>query len=521
MHPEGFAILLPRNHVELAHSATLVLPENDRLASQLVNLGLRKAVLSLVASGLISSNDDLMNFFRNTLYWFQTLDRNPSLLVVLEKRSKSAIEWLIEHALLNGTAESLTITPLGKAGAMSGLFPTTIVHFGQLLSKLSHELEMTFEKIAYGLVYAACASDEFCGKRPSRFLPYPNSISYDSLAYWASKSLPVPLDRGNVQLAQCAHAMTLYLEGQAERKISFATKLSSGYVHRSALDVAWVLDGLHKISCAPEVGCSQRASNNISLLARSVRWGAPAEALDVLRIAERHRVPGFGRQGAMALVAQGIATLHDVLTTAKDKLVGLLRHDRRAQALIDAAASTIGHGPSRFLVVHERVATKLGIDGIVKACNEKLGVEYEQAIASLLRIEAAWIVTILDDGIRQNVPDILIQLGGLGVLLECKTCTKSPPLIKKEEAFSVLQKGADFDKAMRRVTLGKPSFDETSKKKAAAAHDITLIDHVVFMEAILRVHTGALSPQDFLRWLGTPGVAELDRVGGKSTIHLT
>lgn len=134
-----------------------------------------------------------------------------------------------------------------------------------------------------------------------------------------------------------------------------------------------------------------------------------------------------------------------------------------------------------------------------------------------MRVEAAWVVTTLDDGTRPNVPDLLIELGAQQILLECKTCTKSPALIKKEEAWAVVQKAADFDPVMRRVTLGKPAFDETSKKKAAAAPDITLVEHSVFMEGLLRVHGGTLSAADFMAWLGSPGVAELERLGGTPT----
>jgi helicase len=122
--------------------------------------------------------------------------------------------------------------------------------------------------------------------------------------------------------------------------------------------------------------------------------------------------------------------------------------------------------------------------------NRDLGVEYEKAIVKLLRVESSWVITALDNGNRQNVPDMLITLGEWQILLECKTCNTSPPLIKKEDAWAVLQKSGDFDKAMRRVTLGKPAFDETSKKKAAASHDITLVEHTVFMEGLLRVHIG-------------------------------
>jgi helicase len=303
----------------------------------------------------------------------------------------------------------------------------------------------------------------------------------------------------------------------AERKIAFATQVPSGAIHHLSIDVAWVLDGLHKLACVPELGCKQPISNQIAMLARRVRWGAPAEALDVMRVAERHNVPGFGRQRAMALIAQGIQTLHDVLATAKDKLVHLLRNDRRAQALLDAASNAVGYAPSRLALSHSRAAKALGIEKLVDACNCELGVKYENAIAALLRVEVSWIVTILDDGQRQNVPDLLVQLGGQEVLLECKTCSKSIPMINKQDAWAVVQKASDFDKSMHRVTLGKPRFDETSKKKAAASHDITLVEHDVFVEGLLRVHAGTLQPAEFLSWLAVPGVAEIERLGGVAT----
>jgi helicase len=126
-------------------------------------------------------------------------------------------------------------------------------------------------------------------------------------------------------------------------------------------------------------------------------------------------------------------------------------------------------------------------------------------------------VKTIDDGTRQNVPDLLIELGKVRILIECKTCSKSPPLIKKEEAWAVIQKAADFDNGMRRVTLGKPAFDETSKKKAAASSDITLVEHSVFIEGLLRVHAGSMAPGEFLSWLGTPGLAEMDRLRGVAT----
>lgn len=517
MHPDGFAVLLPQNNVELAHANMLVLPDNDRLTSQLVNLSIRKSILTLVASGLASSFAEVMTFFENTLYWYQTLNRNPTKLATLTTESRAAVDWLNANALIREQAGTLFITPLGNAAAMSGLLPSTAVQLATMLRAIGPQLAANFDAWIPGLIYAACASDEFRAERPSRFFPYPSQTTYESVTFWATKQLPVELDRTDLKLAHCAHAIALYAEGLADRKIAHVTHVPGGMIHRLALDVAWVLDGLHKLSTTPDLGCPQTVSNQIAMLARRVRWGAPTEALDVLRVAERHGVPGFGRQRAMGLIAQGIATLHDVLGTAKDKLVQLLRSEPRAQALIDAVSSTVGLGPSRLAAAHHKTGQELGIERQVQACNDTLGTEYEEAIAALLRVEAAWMVTVLDDGTRPNVPDLLIELGAQQVLLECKTCTKSPPFIKKEEAWAVIQKAADFDPTMRRVTLGKPAFDETSKKKAAASQDITLIEHSVFLEGLLRVHGGTLAAADFMTWLGTPGVAELERLGGNPT----
>ena len=517
MHPDGFAVLLPQNNVELQHANMLVLPDNDRLNSQLVNLSLRKSILTLVASGLASSVVEVMTFFENTLYWYQTLNRNPAKLATLKSESRAAVDWLNANALIRDQDGTLFITPLGNAAAMSGLLPSTAVQLAAMLRAIGPKLTVSFDEWIPGLIYAACASDEFRAERPSRFFPFPSRTTYESVTFWGTMPMPVELDRNDLRMAQCARAIALYAEGLAERKIAHITHVPSGMIHRLALDVAWVLDGLHKLSTSPDLDCPQTLSNQLAMLARRVRWGAPIEALDVLRVAERHGVPGFGRQRVMGLIAQGIATLHDVLGTAKDKLVQLLRSEPRAQALIDAVSSTVGLGPSRLSAAHHKTGQELGIERQVKACDDALGADYEKAIVALMQVEAAWTVTALDDGTRPNVPDLLIELGAQQILLECKTCTKSPPLIKKEEAWAVIQKAADFDPAMRRATLGKPAFDETSKKKASASEGITLVEHGVFMEGLLRVHGGTLSAADFMTWLGSPGVAEFERLGGSPT----
>jgi helicase len=270
----------------------------------------------------------------------------------------------------------------------------------------------------------------------------------------------------------------------------------------------------------PELGYPQTLTNRMSLLARQIQWGAPVEAIDMIRLAHRERVPGFGRQRAMALLHQGIQTFDQLLVTAQEKLTTLLGHQSRVRSLLQAVGSCFALGSDKFQKIHSEIAAKLGLTEIVDACTTDLGENYERAIMKLLKAEKSWDVRLLDDGKLQNVVDILVVLSNTSVLIECKTTTKKPPVIKKEEAFAVMQKAADFEPSAKRVTLGKPAFDEHSKGKVLAATSVSLVEHNVFMEGMLRVLLREVTPKQFLDWLGEPGLTELDRLPGRPSYQL-
>ena len=325
------------------------------------------------------------------------------------------------------------------------------------------------------------------------------------------------LDRTDTQLCQGVHALILFIEGVEERIIFRRTNMSSGSVYRLAADVGWILDGLRTIAAVPDISCPQAVGNSLGMLARRVRWGSPAETLDIIRIAQRARVPGFGRQRAMALAGCGVVTFEDLEGLGADRLTEIVRSRQRAEALLEAIGQEIDITPNRYLSVHEKLAARLGVEEIVKECGELMEKEYEDAIVQLLRLEDSWDVSVRDDGRRMNEPDILIRLDNVAVLLEIKTASKRSGLIKKESAFAVLQKGADYDDQIHRVTLGKPAFDEMSKVKAAASKQITLVEHVPFMEGFLRLLEGNITSREFVEWLIEPGEAEFQRLPGTAT----
>ena len=522
MHDLGYAVLIPKNTPELNHANAVVLPENDRIFSQLPKLTMRRAILTLVAAGVIRSKQAIRDFLENTYYWHLTLERNPAKLEIILARLEHSLGWLVESDFIQQQEETYFVTPFGNATARSGLLPSTAREFVSILAQYSENFEANFDDFICGLIHWICCCDEFKGENPSRFLPYPiGGQALGSTTYLARKQLLQPLDRTDYQLNQNVHALSLFIEGIAERFISHQTKISSGSVHRLANDVSWVLDGLCTITTVPDLTCPQQISNKLRLLARRVRRGAPTEALDLINLAEYARVPGFGRQRAMALINAGIQSFEDVENLGAQHLAEIIGSLKRAEALLAAIGEQTEFSENRFSSVHAKLADQLGISETVSACAKSLGTDYEDAIVNLLKCEPAWVVTVRDNGKRQNEPDVLLRLNDMAVLLEIKTATRKSGLINKEAAFAVLQKAQDYEKNIARVTLGKHRFDEMSRVKITASSDLTLVEHVVFIEAVLRVLLKEIKPEEFLKWLIEPGEAEFERIPGKPTNLLT
>lgn len=234
MHDVGFSVLLPQNTFELSHANILISPENENVVSQLVSLSMRRSALILIASRIVNQFSALNSFFENTLYWYQTLETNPQQLVSIIDSAKYAIEWLLEKELVEQHGESLLATPLGKAASSSGLLPTTVIAFVELVKNNTEDLENHFDDFIVGLLHWVCSCDEFQSENPSRYLVYPSENAPGSTAYFSGKKLLRPIDRTNTQLNQCVHALSLYVLGEPERKIRFMSKIPSGGLHRLA-----------------------------------------------------------------------------------------------------------------------------------------------------------------------------------------------------------------------------------------------------------------------------------------------
>lgn len=516
MHDNGYSIIIPRDRIELSHAQTLIQPENDPLNSKLSTLSIRKIVLILISSGYQSTENRIKEFLESTLFWHQVRDRNPKKIEDLLIKIIEAISWLEENQLVHRDQDKLYPTELGAAAARTGLLPTTVIQVASALSQNKDVLAADFDSHEIGLIHLTAMSDEFSSDSGQRFLPnVANNIpSHEADGLIRSCTLLVRPDFTSFfkKNNQAVLASFLFMSGEAERRIAPRTGIPSGQIHRMASDISWVIDGMQKIAAVKSVGCSQVVMNKLSLLSRKISFGAPTEIIDVIKVAQKGRVPGFGRQRALSLLKARIVTQEDILNTAPDILEKLLSSKERATSLLQAIENQPTNPYEKSQRRHIRVATSIGIQNIIEQCYLALGNDYEDAIERLLRESTPWEITKLDDGKRQGVPDFMITNSGNTLVLECKTCTKKPPHINKEEAFAVLIKAADIKDA-HKITLGKPGFETFAEGKACASTELTLLRHSDLIEAVLLIRLGVVTHEDAFQWLLEPGVAEIERLG--------
>jgi helicase len=250
-HKDGRVILLPKNEKELRHANHLVLPENDRVDSKLVTLSMRRTVLSLVAARAISSKAELATFFQNTFYWHQILENNPRLLDAIVAKATKSIDWLLDNRFIEESHSTIQATPLGKSTSLSGLLPETSKQFLDLLKNYASQMQREFEIYEVALIHWVTTCPEFADDYPSRFLPWPSGqVKPESSVFMQRATHVMAWDRTNDHVTRCVHAIGLFIQGEAERKIRFVTGISAGNLHRLSIDIGWILDGLSCVSGA-------------------------------------------------------------------------------------------------------------------------------------------------------------------------------------------------------------------------------------------------------------------------------
>lgn len=514
LHDQGYAVLIARSQVEYYKAAELLTSSVEPLRSVFLKCSLRKVLLTMVAGRVVNRVDELHNFFKETLWWHQTLEDNPEKLERLPGLIDEALAYLETTALVVRESGRVFVTRLGVATAASGLLPSTVISLISLFRQHADSIGNGSNNWVATVIHAVCASDEF-GRNGQRNLPFARRNQPESRAWTWLKGLPLIVDPNALEntdkVTNATYGMALWIEGTEERQLrNILPPISYGQMQQLGGETAWILEGILRVARVPDAGIPAKAANSLSELVERLRYGVPITALDVLKAARKFDVPGFGRHRAMTLDAERLSDPNELLKADRSRLLKLLQSAERVERLVTAVTGYFDLPLQESKSRHIKRAQGLELSpDIVKQAYELTGEQYEVPVEALLRVVGEWKVTKLDAGKRQGYPDFLIVFGGTSVLFECKTKAKDTATISKDDAFAVLTKGTDFAKD-HSVTLGKPDFDEFSKGKANGSTEITLLRHQDFVEGVLRYKAGKVGAGELFAWLTTPGYAQIE-----------
>lgn len=513
-HDEGLVILQAENQVEYFKGLEYIRPEQEPVNSVLLEKSIRKSVLYLVAAGYCNTETSLDEFYNNTYWWHQNLEKNNEKLKEFPASLNKAIIWLVENELIKKDNSELSATRLGVSVAGSGLLPSTAVEILNIVKGNQERLISSFSENLLAILHVICASEEF---KNGRYLPFARQNQPHDLAWQQVVNSKPFLDPDLVdepaQVANAAFGLSLWVDGVTEKRLrQVLPPISYGQLHGLAADVSWIIDGVCSMLRVPGVGLDDKLALEFSILSDRVRHGVPADVLDILKAAKKYNVPGFGRQRAMSLHDYKLSDPNVILSTSIENLNKVLEIQERSLGLVDAISR---YFDNKFIFwknkhIERSYESDRDADLVVRSY-DKTGTDYEDVVLEIF-LELGIPAKKFDTGKKQGAPDILLEYDGKSLILECKTKDNNQATIGKEDAFSVLIKAMDIA-CDHKATLGKPQFNSFTLQKAAASKDITLITHYVFIEALFKYWEGEVSSDEIFNWLLRPGVADSRLLG--------
>lgn len=516
MHEKGYAVLLPGSRAESIQANQLISVEQVDVKSKLIDKSLRKLILNVISSRVAKNREELGSFFENTYWWYEQQLNNPARLAQLPGKIDEAIIWLVDNGFVINDGGSLCVNDYGLATSRTGLLPPTVKEVIDVIEANRSSIVGGSVQWLVGIVHAICASSDF-SEGGQRYLPYSqgNRPARAAADYLRTANLFLHINASDFpdRVQNATYAIVRWIDGVPERQLSNEVPpISYGHMQRLSDDVAWVLSGINTVLSIPSLNMPEKFLAELTLLIERIQHGVPIDLIDIMKIAKSASVPGFGRHRAMVLLQNGFQDpnlLHEIDVV---HLNNILENEERVRALLNAVANYLERPLRRWENEHIKRAASLGVEEkLIEQSYEFIGDEYESPIESLLKLVKEWNVTKLDKVKRQGVPDFQIECDGNVTVFECKTKLKEGALVSKDDAFAVLIKGADI-RCDSYLTLGKPDFDTFSKAKAAGTTNVSLVNHVVFIEAIIKYLEGRIDYVTLYQWLTLPGPKSIENL---------
>lgn len=502
--------------------------------------------LQLVASGLCTSRDEIVQLICTTFSAMKEQDRNTKAFEKWPARIGKAIDALVAAALVIETSKGvISAAPIGKAIAFSGILPMSGVY---LLDYLSHKGTVLtdclpspkskgdMDKLTFLLFTLCYSSPEFrpsTGSTPSRFLPWPldKRILFNAEPY--RNDLPEPVWHADLHPINAAHLACQWIEGEDIRALEKSLpQLSAGMLREMFRNLGWVLQGMAAIldaasdaripdSVRPN-GLSVAELNNLRKLPRVVRRlsyrvseGLPDNVL---------WMTSLNTQGSpFRIFRQEILRLRQAAFCTPEQLsLGTGEADKfRSEALQNAkptpqAKANWLRDATREWKTNQRKAAAERQEKRTKRCaNAELvgsyyklrGKDFEmvfEQILGVLKIPT----TRLDDKTKTGAPDYLLEIEGSPPLIVELKSKEGIALVDYNHAVEVLAASEvhGYGDAFC-VTLCHPGVDPSVPLVIADCGRLSVVESHDLGEALVRVCEGTLNQSQFWKWLATPGQA--------------
>lgn len=551
-HAEGRAIFLATNQQEVRLSrAYLEQGDLTRLEPRILPSRFGQLALQLVASNICASADQVQGLVCSTYSALCEQDRNPKRYGTWPHAMSQGLEKLIAEGLvLRSASGKLTATPVGRAVGHSGLLPETGVYLLDYMKSKAVNLGGLLPTLAGGdlnrmafLVFAACfSSPEFRGAdgvSRTRYLPFPLEDRELFNADPYANDLPDPVWRADVGPINCAKLAVDWINGTGIRDLENGVKhLSAGMLREMYRNLIWVLQGLAAIveadvsSPAPigheaQHSALKKLPRVIRRLSYRLTEGLPDDALWLTQLSHEGDRFKIGRHEILALRAEQMHRPQALMLGSPDADASRARAFSKAKPspqakanwVRDAARSWKADQRRNALERHKKRAGRCKNGAIVDRFYKSTGKEFESAFEEAISAIGLSLET-LDDGSKTGAPDYVLKIPSCPPLIVELKSREGEKLVDYNKAVEVLAAAEVHGyKEAFCVTLCHPGVDPSVPVVIAACGRLSVVESQDLGEALIRICEGALTAEQFWKWLATPGQALSDDLPWREYPH--
>ena len=293
--PYGEAVLIAKSYDDYENLMdNYVRCDTESIMSKLGNEKvLRNHVLGLIATGDVSSAEDVIDFIRSTFYG------SESELYGIESAIENIIDFLVEEEMAERFGEQVGILPFGKRVSDLYIDPESAVILRQAVNKMKEDTE------DFPILLSVAMTPDVLGL-------YPRKKDEEILAAledeWEGKYLVDPPDYNDYQYEyfmgdmKTAALMMEWISETDEDTITETFGIGPGDI-RSRVDMMdWLLYAMSEISAIYKPECAKV----IRKLIIRVRYGIGKELMDLVSL------KGVGRARARILYDRGFKSVKEL-----------------------------------------------------------------------------------------------------------------------------------------------------------------------------------------------------------------